>query len=260
MSAPAGGAPFDLAGHVAVVTGGTLGIGFGMAEGLARAGAAVSVWGRNEDSNEQARARLAVHGAPVQAVRCDVSDAAQVDAAFATTLAELGRIDSCFANAGVGGDGSSFVDTSLDEFRRVIAINLEGAFLTLRGAARHMSSREGGGSLVGVASLAAIEGQARAQAYSASKGGLVSMIRSCAVELARYGIRANAILPGWIETRLTDRALASDPVVAKVLPRIPVRRWGQPSDFAAAAVYLASPGSAYHTGDALIVDGGYHAF
>lgn len=251
---------FDLTGHVAVVTGGGSGIGLGMAEGLARAGADVAIWGRDEARLEQARERLAAHGTGVLAARCDVSDAADVERAFAATLRELGRIDSCFANAGVAPDGAGFLDLSIDEFRRVIAINLEGAFLTLRGAARHMVARESGGSLVGVASLSAIEGQARAQAYSASKGGLVSMIRSCAVELARYGIRANAILPGWIETRMTDGALTSDPVVAKVLPRIPVRRWGQPGDFAATAVYLAAPGSAYHTGDALIVDGGYHAF
>jgi NAD(P)-dependent dehydrogenase (short-subunit alcohol dehydrogenase family) len=261
MSRPdAAAAPFDLTGHVAVITGGTSGIGLGMAEGLARAGADVSIWGRDEERNERARAQLAVHGTRVQALRCDVADGAQVERAFAATLRELGRVDSCFANAGVAPDGAGFLDLGVAEFRRVIATNLEGAFLTLRGAARHMVSRDGGGSLVGVASLSAIEGQARAQAYSASKGGLVSMIRSCAVELARYGIRANAILPGWIDTPMTDGSLTAAPLVAKVLPRIPVRRWGRPGDFAATAVYLASPGSAYHTGDALIVDGGYHAF
>jgi NAD(P)-dependent dehydrogenase (short-subunit alcohol dehydrogenase family) len=251
---------FDLTGHVAVITGGGSGIGLGMAEGLAQAGADVAIWGRDAARIEEAREQLAVHGTRVQAVRCDVSDPAAVERAFASVLADLGRIDSCFANAGVAPDGAPFVDLTFEEFRRVIAVNLEGAFLTLRGAARHMVAREGGGSLVGVASLSAVEGQARSQAYSASKGGLVSMIRSCAVELARYGIRANAILPGWIETPMAHSLLSSDAVVAKVLPRIPVRRWGRPSDFAAAAVYLASPGSNYHTGDALIVDGGYNAF
>jgi NAD(P)-dependent dehydrogenase (short-subunit alcohol dehydrogenase family) len=250
---------FDLSGHVAVVTGGNGGIGLGMADGLARAGADVSIWGRDAERNEAAREQLAAHGTRVQAVECDVADAAAVDAAFEKVVAELGGVDSCFANAGVGSGNTAFVDMSLEEFRRVTSVNLEGAFLTLQGAARRMIAR-GGGSLVGIASLAAVEGQARGQHYAASKGGLVSMIRACAVELARHGIRANAILPGWIETRMTEGFLDAEPVVDRVLKRVPARRWGRPDDFAGAAVYLASPASAYHSGDALIVDGGYRVF
>jgi NAD(P)-dependent dehydrogenase (short-subunit alcohol dehydrogenase family) len=250
---------FDLKGQVAVVTGGNGGIGLGMAEGLARAGADVSIWGRDADRNAAARERLEQHGTRVQALECDVADPASVEAAFAATLRELGRLDSCFANAGVGSGGTPFVDMTLDEFRRVTSVNLEGAFLTLQGAARHMVGN-GGGSLVGIASLAAVEGQPRGQHYAASKGGLVSMIRACAVELARFGIRANAILPGWIETRMTEGFLDAEPVVDRVLKRVPARRWGRPDDFAGAAVYLASPLSAYHSGDALIVDGGYRVF
>jgi len=250
---------FDLSGHVAVVTGGNGGIGLGMAEGLAGAGADVAIWGRDTDRNAAARDRLAQHGTRVLAVECDVSDGASVDAAFASTVAELGRVDSCFANAGVGSGNTPFVDMTLEEFRRVTSVNLEGAFLTLQGAARRMIEG-GGGSLVGIASLAAVEGQPRGQHYAASKGGLVSMIRACAVELARYGIRANAILPGWIETRMTDGFLDAEPVLDRVLKRVPARRWGKPEDFAGAAVYLASPLSQYHSGDALIVDGGYRVF
>src|SRR6185369_2104719 len=140
-------------------------------------------------------------------------------------------------------------------FRRVTRVNLEGAFLTLQGAARLMVER-GGGSLVGIASLAAVEGAPRGQHYAATKGGLISMIRACAVELARHRIRANAILPGWIETPMTEGWTDAPKVVERVLPRVPVRRWGTPEDFAGVAVYLASPASAYHTGDTLIVDGG----
>jgi len=250
---------FDLSGHVAVVTGGNSGIGLGMAEGLARAGADVCLWGRTAERNEAAREQLAAHGTKVHAIAVDVAEADAVEAAFEETVAELGGVDSCFANAGVGSGSTPFVEMSLDEFRRVTRVNLEGAFLTLQGAARRMVER-GGGSLVGVASLAAIEGQPRGQHYAASKGGLVSMIRACAVELARHGIRANAILPGWIETRMTDGFLDNEVVRQKVLPRVPVRRWGRPEDFAGAAVYLASPASRYHTGDALIVDGGYRVF
>jgi NAD(P)-dependent dehydrogenase (short-subunit alcohol dehydrogenase family) len=251
---------FDLSGHVAVVTGGNGGIGLGMAEGLARAGADVSIWGRTADRNAAAREQLAAHGTRIQALECDVADPAAVDAAFDATVAELGRVDSCFANAGVGSGGVPFVDMTLDEFRRVTSVNLEGAFLTLQGAARRMIAAGNGGSLVGIASLAAVEGQARGQHYAATKGGLVAMIRACAVELARFGVRANAILPGWIETRMAEGFLHAAPVVERVLPRVPARRWGQPDDFAGLAVYLASPASAYHNGDALIVDGGYRVF
>ena len=250
---------FDLSGHVAVVTGGNGGIGLGMAEGLARAGADVCIWGRTAERNAAAREQLAAHGTRVLALECDVSDPEAVDAAFDTTVSELGRLDSCFANAGVGSGGVPFVDLTLEEFRRVTSVNLEGAFLTLQGAARRMIAGDGG-SLVGIASLAAVEGQPRGQHYAASKGGLVSMIRACAVELARHGIRANAILPGWIDTRMAEGFLHARPAIERVLPRVPVRRWGTPEDFAAAAVYLASPASAYHTGDALIIDGGYRVF
>ena len=250
---------FDLTGHVSVVTGGNGGIGLGMAEGLAKAGADVAIWGRTAERNEAARERLAAHGTRVLAVEVDVADPAQVDASFARTISELGGLHSCFANAGVGSGSTPFVDMTLDEFRRVTSTNLEGAFLTLQGAARHMVDN-GGGSLVGIASLAAVEGQPRGEHYAASKGGLISMIRSCAVELARYGVRANAILPGWIETRMTEGFLGAEPVVDRVLKRVPARRWGVPDDFAGLAVYLASPASAYHSGDAMIVDGGYRVF
>src|SRR4051794_35306518 len=252
------GTGFDLRGHVAVVTGGNSGIGRGIADGLARAGADVAIWGRTAERNVQAREELARHGTRVADVVCDVSDPGSVDEAFARTLEALGRIDSCFANAGGGELDAAFVDMALEDFRRIVAVNLDGAFLTFQGAARHMIERGGGGSLVGISSLAAVEGMARGQHYAAAKAGLVAMTRSIAVELARHGIRANAILPGWIETPATERQFAS--LGDRILKRIPQRRWGQPADFVGAAVYLASPASAYHTGDHLIIDGGYRGF
>ena len=196
------------------------------------------------------------------ALQCDVGDEAAVEAAFATTTARLGRIDACFANAGVSGRsaGQGFVDMTTTEWRRVLAVNLDGAFFTLRAAARHMVSRPGGGSLVVTSSLAAISGQARGEHYAASKGALISMMKALAVELARHGVRANAILPGWIDTPMTEKALHWDKFVESVLPRVPVRRWGQPTDFGGIAVYLASDASAYHTGDTFVIDGGYAIF
>ena len=147
-----------------------------------------------------------------------------------------------------------------EEWHRVLKVNLDGAFFTLRAAARHMVERGGGGALVGTASLAAIEGAPRSEHYAATKGGLISMIRALAVEYARHGIRANAILPGWIETDMTSAAVGNEKFTANVLPRIPMRRWGNGNDFGGIAVYLMSTASAYHTGDSFLIDGGYAVF
>lgn len=254
--------PFDLGGKVALVTGGNSGIGLGMAEGLAAAGAAVCIWGTSEDKNKAAQERLVRHGQRVLALSCDVADEAAVERAFEHTVAALGRVDACFVNAGVAGrrEVTSFLEMTAAEWRRVLSVNLDGAFYTLRAAARHMTGRPGGGSLVVTASLAAISGQARGEHYAASKGGLISMMKALAVELARHGVRANAIVPGWIDTPMTERTLRWDRFVEKVLPRVPVRRWGTGDDFAGIAVYLASDASAYHTGDTFIIDGGYNVF
>ena len=255
--------PFDLSGTAALVTGGNSGIGLGMARALAGAGADVAVWGTNPEKNAAAQAELeAVPGrGTVLALRCDVGDEEQVEAAFAETVGALGKVDSCFANAGVGsGRSASFMEMTLEDWRRVQRVNSEGAFLTLRAAARHMVERGGGGSLVGVASLAAVSGQAKGQGYAHSKGGMVSMMKAIAVELARHGIRGNTLLPGWIDTPMTEGAFGWDRFVEKVMPRIPVRRWGEPADFGGIAVYLASPASSYHTGDTFLIDGGYASF
>ena len=152
------------------------------------------------------------------------------------------------------------MELTTEDWRRVLSVNLDGAFFTLRAAARHMVGRPGGGSLAVTSSLAAVSGQPRGEHYAASKGGVISMMKALAVELARHGVRANAIVPGWIDTPMTERTLRWDKFVEKVLPRVPLRRWGTGDDFAGIAVYLASDASQYHTGDTFIIDGGYAVF
>lgn len=174
--------------------------------------------------------------------------------------AELGWLDSCFANAGVRGRFTPVLDTSLEEFRSVTRVDLDGVFLTVREAARQMIAAGRGGSLIGVSSLGAFQGMPRQPAYAASKAGVTSLMDSLAVELARHGIRANTVAPGWFDTEMTTAGLADERFSAKVLPRVPVRRWGAAEDLAGVAVYLASPASAYHTGDVLRLDGGYLKF
>ena len=255
---------FDLQGKVALVTGGNGGIGLGMAEGLAAAGADVVIWGSNEGKNAAAEALLRKHGRRVLAQRCDVADEAQVEAEFAEAVKWMGRIDGCFANAGVSQARAPLAELSTKEWRRVMQVNLDGAFFTLRAAARHMTERaqagSPGGRLVGMASSAAIHGAARAAAYAASKGAMLTMMRALAVEMARYQVTANAILPGWIESDMTAAAIGDAKFSAAVLPRIQLRRWGRKEDFAGIAVYLMSEASGYHTGDHFVIDGAYTIF
>ena len=254
-------AAFDLSGKVALVTGGNSGIGLGIAMAVAQAGADVAVWGTSAKKNGAALAQLEKTGRKILALQCDVGDEKAVDAAMAQTVATLGRVDGCFANAGVSGRGTaSFLEMTSEEWHRVLRVNLDGAFYTFRSAARHMVERGGDGVLVGTASLAAIEGAARSEHYAATKGGMISMVRGLAVELARHRIRAHSILPGWIETDMTANAVSNEKFRNNVLPRIPARRWGTGGDFGGIAVYLMSAASGYHTGDTFVIDGGYSLF
>jgi NAD(P)-dependent dehydrogenase (short-subunit alcohol dehydrogenase family) len=253
--------PFDLTGKVALVTGGNGGIGLGMAEGLAGAGAKVVVWGLNPEKNEAASAKLKAHGGEVLVQRVDVSDEPAVVAGVAEAIEVMGRLDFVAANAGVGGAAASFAEFSTEQWRRVTTVNLDAVMWTFREACRHMVERakagDAGGSLLVTSSTSAIDGAPRNQAYAATKGAVIAMIRGIAVEYARHGVRANAVLPGWIRSDMTAGLQSWEKFNQQVIARVPMRRWGEPEDFSGLAIYLASDASRFHTGDSFVIDGGY---
>jgi NAD(P)-dependent dehydrogenase (short-subunit alcohol dehydrogenase family) len=256
---------FDLTGRVAVITGGNGGIGLGMARALAAQGCSVSIWGRNAEKNAQAVASITPGGGKIDTRVCDVSDAASVQVAMAATLEKFGRVDGCFANAGIGGGGRRpFIDRTEEQWRNMFATNLDGIFHVFQAAARHMTERAKGGDafgrLIATSSLAAISGTPQNEHYAATKAAANALVRALAVELARYGVTANAILPGWTKSEMTAPAFANDKFVSNVMPRIPVRRFGEPEDFGGIAVYLMSKASSYHTADTFLIDGGYAVF
>ncbi len=251
---------FDLSGRVVLVTGGNSGIGLGIARSCADAGADIVIWGTNSDKNDRARAELETTGRRVLAQQCDVTDEAAVASAFAAAVSEMGKVDSLFANAGVGGY-APFTRMSLDEWHRVLRVNLDGAFLSLREAARHMVDRGGGGSLVAISSVSAYDGAPGMQHYAGAKAALLSIMRGLAVELARHEIRCNSLLPGWTRTEMNAGIWTEgSKIMENTTRRTPVRRWADGSDMGPAAVFLADPSYAFHTGDAIVVDGGYTIF
>ena len=248
--------PFDLAGKVAIVTGGNGGIGLGMARGLANAGAALAIVGRNEAKSNAAVAELKQGGAKAMAVVADVTDKEAVAAMSARVAGELGRIDILVNNAGINIRKVPQA-LSLDEWDSVIKTNLTSAFLCSQAVHPAMKAA-GGGKIINIGSMMSIFGASFAPAYAASKGGIVQMSRVMATAWAKDNIQVNAVLPGWIDTDLTKRARQEiDGLHDKVLARTPAARWGAIADFAGIAVFLASGASDFVTGTAIPVDGGF---
>lgn len=250
---------FDLDGRTIVVTGGNGGIGLGLARGVARAGARVAIWARNEDKNQKAKEELEALGAQTLALQCDVSNEDEILSAIDATAAQFGRIDACFANAGYGAPGDP-LKISLEAWRELLSVNLDGTFLTLRCVANHMIEHGSGGKLVAVSSMVEHFGSPMQAHYAASKAAVGSLVKTFAVRLARHDIQVNSIEPGWVLTDATAQMSQSEEMNKILMKRLPARRWGETKDFEGIAVYLASDESAYHTGDAILIDGGYTIF
>ena len=250
----------DLSEKVFIITGGNGGIGLGLAEGIAEAGGAVAIWARNEEKNTDAVRALQDMGAEAKSYICDVSNEEDVIRTLASTVKDFGRVDRLFANAGRGGTGTPFVDTSLEEWRKVMAVNLDGVFLCLREASRQLISQGSGGSLVAVSSTSAIHGAAGNEAYGTAKTAVTGLVRALAVSLARFQIRVNCLLPGWTVTELASPAFENDHFREVTTKRTPARRWADPKEFRQVGAFLADPSQTFHTGQQVCVDGGYTIF
>jgi NAD(P)-dependent dehydrogenase (short-subunit alcohol dehydrogenase family) len=249
----------DLSGTVAVVTGGNQGIGLALAVGMARAGADVAVWARNAERNAEAVERLSGFGVKAIAVSCDVADEQAVAAAMEETVGRLGPLSCFVANAGIA-DTAPFTETTLDQWHHVLRTNLDGSFLCTREAARRFVAQGSGGSMVVVGSTVSRFGAAGQAAYAVSKTGLLGLGRTLAVELARHRVRCNILIPGWTSTAMTEGGRENKKFLAATTGRTPVRRWAEPEEFEDVAAFLADPTLTFHTGNEVVVDGGYTIF
>lgn len=247
---------FDLTGRIALVTGGNGGIGLGMARGLAEAGAAIAIAGRNQAKSEAAAAELGKLGVKTAVLTADVTDEAQCRRMVEDAVSQLGRLDILVNNAGIN-IRKAPQEYALAEWRQVIDANLTATFVCAQ-AAYPVMTAAGSGKIINIGSMLSIFGAAFAPAYGASKGGVVQLTKALATAWAKDNIQVNAVLPGWVDTDLTRAAREQvRGLNSMVLMRTPVGRWGEPADLAGIAVFLASRASDFITGAAIPVDGGY---
>jgi NAD(P)-dependent dehydrogenase (short-subunit alcohol dehydrogenase family) len=252
-----------MTGKVVVITGGNAGIGYGFARGIARAGGDVVIWGRRREKNEAAAASLRAFGTRVWSQEVDVSDEQRVIAGMAAAVAEMGRVDGVICNAGIMSHETSFLNMTGEAWHRLLGINQHGAMYAAREAAIHMKARwdagDAGGSILFCASLSALTGTPGMQHYNAAKGAMASMARGIAVDLGRYGIRANTVCPGYTVSETVKDEGPDSKLGAQVRGRSPIPRFGTPEDFEGIGVYFMSDASRFHTGDLVKIDGGWMA-
>ena len=247
--------PFDLSGVVAAVTGGNGGIGRGIALGLAQAGASVAILGRNKEKNSAVLGELKEVGTPALALQLDVTERENLAPALETIENELGTIGVLVNNAGIAVLSGGILEETAEDWDATIEINLTACFGLSKIAAKSMVN-SGQGKIINIASMYSFFGSALVPAYSASKGAIVQLTKSMAVELAPYNIQVNAIAPGWIETEMAA-PIREMPFNDEIVARTPAGRWGQPEECAGTAVFLASQASNFVTGETIRVDGGY---
>jgi 2-deoxy-D-gluconate 3-dehydrogenase len=246
---------FDLTGRVAVVTGGNGGIGRGIALGLAEAGAAVAVLGRNEEKNQRVLSALKSIGVPSIALKVDLTDRVALEPALNKVVSELGGIDILVNNAGNVSLSGGILNEKPEDWDNVIETQLNAVFLLSKLAVPFMISRKGG-KIINIGSMYSFFGSGLIPSYSAAKGAIIQLTKSMAIELAPHNIQVNAIAPGWIETDMTA-PVHSMPLYDEIILRTPAGRFGEPDEIAGTAVYLASRASDFVTGDTIRVDGGF---
>ncbi len=248
--------PLDFSGKVALVTGAATGMGLATARAFAEAGAAVVLADFKEDAVKAAAEKLAAAGHKALAVRCDVSDDAQVAAMVDRAVAAFGRLDAAFNNAGVMARIAPTADSTREDWDRVIGVNLRGVWSCMKHELRQME-RQGSGAIVNNASVGALTGNPGIGSYIASKHGVVGLTRTAALEYSKHGIRVNAVNPGLIDTQVArDVVNGDEQAYAEIAKHVPIGRAGRPEEIASAVLWLCSPGASYVVGHALTVDGG----
>lgn len=247
--------PFDLTSRRALVTGASRGIGLAIATELARRGASIAITGRKAEALEAAAAPLRAEGAAVLSVACNQGNVADIDGLFEQLDRQGFTADIAIINAATNPIMAPLLDTEPAAWQKILDVNLTGAWLTIRHAARRMSAR-GKGSVVVITSVAGLDPIPGLGAYSVSKAGLIGLTKALARELAPAGVRVNALAPGLVETKFSAALFHDQKLYERWLANIPLGRHGQPQDIAGAALFLASDASAYVTGQVLVVDGG----
>jgi 2-dehydro-3-deoxy-D-gluconate 5-dehydrogenase len=247
---------FDLSGRTALVTGGNGGIGRTIALAFAESGASVAILARNRAKNQKVLVELEKAGARAIAIDADITDKAQIEPAVARVAKEFGSVDILVNNAGIGLIKPS-LEIPLEEWDRVLATNLTACFLMSQAAGRLMAKRKTG-KIINISSIYGLVGNALAPSYSATKGALIQLTKSMAIELAPVNVQVNAIVPGYFRTEMTDR-FKNEPFYNELIRRVPAGRWGETEELAGAAIFLASAASNFVTGTSVVVDGGFAA-